>query len=138
MHDEIGFNYRMPNLNAALGYAQLARLNAYVRSKRRLAGEYADFLAGGELAFCVEPDGTRSNYWLCAVVCPAPEVRNVLLRETNASGISTRPVWIPMHRLPMYADALRGPLAMTEYLADRLVNLPSSVPPSANGRMTER
>jgi len=117
----------MPNLNAALGCAQLDRLAHYVNSKRRLAAGYERFLSGSDFVFCVEPEGCRSNYWLCAVVCPDKEARDVLLKETNAQGVMTRPAWTPMHLLPMYKEAPRGPLPVTEFLAERLLNLPSSV-----------
>lgn len=126
VHDEIGYNYRMPNINAALGCAQLERLNSYIEAKRTLAAAYANFLQGSDLTFCVEPPGTRSNYWLCAVICPDHTFRDVLLTELNAKGIGVRPVWMPMHQTAMYRDAPRGPLPMTEFLADRLINLPSS------------
>ncbi|WP_334156919.1 LegC family aminotransferase [Oryzomicrobium sp.] len=128
IHDELGYNYRMPNINAALGCGQLERLPGFVEAKRVLAAEYAEFLRGSELTFCLEPAGTRSNYWLCAVVCTDRATRDALLIETNAKGISLRPVWTPMHQTAMYLDAPRGPLPMTEFLADHVVNLPSSPP----------
>lgn len=130
-HDDIGFNYRMPNLNAALGYAQLGRLDGYLEAKRLLAAGYAEQLAGSDYAFCAEPKGSRSNYWLCAVVCPDRAARDDFLRTTNDAGVFTRPVWTPMHRMSIYASAPRGPLPITDYLADRLVNLPSSAPPGS-------
>jgi aminotransferase in exopolysaccharide biosynthesis len=135
-HDAIGFNYRMPNLNAALGYAQLERLDSYLEAKRSLAKGYAEQFAGSDHEFCVEPEGSRSNYWLCTVACPDRAARDTLLRTTNNAGVFTRPVWIPMHQLSIYADAPRGSLPITEDLADRLVNLPSSAPsvaPSSAG-----
>jgi len=133
VHDELGYNYRMPNINAALGCGQLERLSGYVDAKRALAAEYIEFFRGSELTFCLEPLGTRSNYWLCAVVCPDRAARDALLTEVNAKGIGLRPVWTPMHRTAMYLDAPRGPLTMTEFLADHLVNLPSSPPPGIGG-----
>lgn len=132
VHDELGYNYRMPNINAALGCGQLERLPDLVEAKRAHAAEYAEFLQGSDLTFCVEPVGTRSNYWLCAVVCQDRATREALLTETNAKGIGLRPVWTPMHQTTMYLDAPRGPLPMTEFLADRLLNLPSGVPPERN------
>lgn len=131
VHDELGYNYRMPNINAALGCGQLERLPGFVDAKRALAAEYAEFFSGSDLTFCLEPQGARSNYWLCAVVCPDRATRDALLAETNAIGIGLRPVWTPMHQTAMYLDAPRGPLLMTEFLADRVVNLPSSPPPGA-------
>lgn len=129
VHDEVGYNYRMPNINAALGCGQLERLAGFVEAKRALAADYQEFLRGSELAFCAEPAGTRSNYWLCAAVCPDRASREALLTESNANGIGMRPVWQPMHQTAMFIDAPRGPLPMTEWLAERLINLPSSVPP---------
>ena len=133
-HDEIGFNYRMPNLNAALGHAQLGRLDGYLEAKRALAKGYAEQLAGSDYEFCIEPEGSRSNYWLCAVVCPDRAARDAFLRTTNDAGVLTRPVWTPMHRLSIYDDAPRGPLPITDDIAERLVNLPSSVPQGSGGR----
>jgi aminotransferase in exopolysaccharide biosynthesis len=125
-HDQIGYNYRMPNLNAALGCAQLERLETFVSEKRKLADEYRQVLKGTELEFVSEPEGCRSNYWLNAVLCPDLESRNCLLEETNSAGIMTRPVWQLMHRLPMFTHALHGDLSCSEWIESRLVNLPSS------------
>lgn len=125
-HDEPGFNYRMPNLNAALGCAQMERLDTILASKRQLAARYADFFQGTDYRFVKEPDYARSNYWLNAIICPDVESRNVLLEATNTKGVMTRPVWQLMHRLPMFADSLRGDLSHSEWAEARLVNLPSS------------
>ena len=125
-HDEPGFNYRMPNLNAALGYAQMERLDAILENKRELAMRYETFFLGGEYQFVKEPDYARSNYWLNAVLCPDLKSRNVLLEVTNSQGVMTRPVWQLMHRLPMFSGALRGDLSYSEWAEARLVNLPSS------------
>ncbi len=135
VHDELGYNYRMPNINAALGCGQLERLPAFVKGKRALAANYAEFLRGSDLTFCAEPFGTRSNYWLCAAVCNDRAARDSLLTEMNAKGVGVRPVWTPMHQTAMYLDAPRGPLPITEFLADRLLNLPSSVPLEADLRL---
>ncbi|MBO1519714.1 LegC family aminotransferase [Oceanisphaera sp. DM8] len=125
-HDEPAFNYRMPNINAALGCAQMERLELMLNSKRILAVRYADFFKGSEFRFVKEPDYAHSNYWLNAVVCPNLASRNALLETTNAQGVMTRPVWQLMHRLPMFSDALRGDLIHSEWAEARLVNLPSS------------
>ncbi|WP_086482166.1 LegC family aminotransferase [Oceanospirillum sanctuarii] len=125
-HDEPGFNYRMPNLNAALGCAQMEVLPQFLQQKRELASRYADFFAGTPFRFVHEPDYARSNYWLNAIICPDQDSREQLLQETNAAGVMTRPVWQLMHRLPMFANALRGDLSYSEYIEARLVNLPSS------------
>lgn len=125
-HDEPGFNYRMPNVNAALGCAQMERLELMLESKRTLAARYAAFLEGSEFRFVKEPDYAHSNYWLNAIICTDLGSRNALLEATNAQGVMTRPVWQLMHRLPMFADALRGELTHSEWAEARLVNLPSS------------
>jgi aminotransferase in exopolysaccharide biosynthesis len=127
VHDELGYNYRMPNLNAALGCAQLEQLEAYLTEKRHLAKKYADCLTGSEFEFVTEPEGCRSNYWLNALVCPDIERRDLLLETTNQQGIMTRPIWQLMNRLPMYARAPTGELTNALWLVERIVNLPSSV-----------
>ncbi|UXH77624.1 LegC family aminotransferase [Roseateles amylovorans] len=128
-HDEVGYNYRMPNLNAALGCAQLEQLPAFLASKRALAERYIAFFAGTDLQPIVEPEHCRSNYWLNGVVCDNPEQREALLKATNEAGVMTRPIWALMNRLPLFANAPRGPLDNAEWLEARVVNLPSSVTP---------
>ena len=125
-HDEPGFNYRLPNLNAALGCAQLEMLPTFLQQKRELARHYATYFEAGDLSFVDEPAYARSNFWLNAVICPDAESRDQLLTETNADGVMTRPIWKLMHRLPMYADALRGDLSVSERIEATLVNLPRS------------
>ncbi len=131
VHDEVGYNYRLPNLNAALGCAQLEQLEGFIAKKRVLAACYAEQLKGGDLQFVVEPANCRSNYWLNAVVSGSREQRDALLKATNAQGVMTRSVWALMNHLPMYAKCRRGELANAEWLEERIVNLPSSVPPDA-------
>ena len=125
-HDEPGFNYRMPNLNAALGCAQMEQLVDILASKRQIAGHYEEFFAGTDYQFVKEPEYAQSNYWLNAILCPDLDTRNELLETTNSQGVMTRPVWQLMHRLPMFADSLRGDLKNSEFAEARLVNLPSS------------
>lgn len=128
-HDEIGYNYRMPNLNAALGVAQLAQLEARVAQKRALAQAYIDAFAGvNEVRVFAERSGTRSNYWLNTLIL-APEfagARDTILVALNDAGLMARPVWEPMHTLPIYADCPRADLSVTEDLAARIINVPSS------------
>ena len=126
IHDEPGFNYRMPNLNAALGCAQMEVLESYLVNKRKLAESYEGFFHGTDFKFITEPDYASSNYWLNAVLCPDSDTRNYLLESTNEKGVMTRPVWKLMHKLPMFASSLRGDLTQSELLESRLVNLPSS------------
>lgn len=125
-HDEAGFNYRMPNLNAALGCAQMEVLDNYLQQKRVLAKRYQDFFAGSDFAFVTEPSYAQSNYWLNAVICPDSDVRDALLAVTNEAGVMTRPIWKLLHRLPMFADTPRGDLTQSEYIEEHLVNLPST------------
>ena len=130
VHDEVGYNYRLPNLNAALGCAQLEQLPAFLESKRVLAERYIDFFKSGDLQPIVEPEGCRSNYWLNGVICQDGAQREALLKSTNDAGVMTRPIWALMTRLPLYTNALRGPLDNAEWLEARVVNLPSSVLPA--------
>lgn len=130
VHDEVGYNYRLPNLNAALGCAQLEQLEGFLAAKRGLAERYAALLDGNELQFVREPEGCRSNYWLNAVICESREHRDAMLAQTNGKGVMTRPIWALMNHLAMYREALRGELPNAEWLEARVVNLPSSVPPA--------
>ncbi len=130
VHDEVGYNYRMPNINAALGCAQLERLDSFVDRKRNLFSRYQRAFADvdGARVFA-EPDYARSNYWLNVLLLD-PEwaaQREELLELTHNNGILTRPAWTLLHRLPMYTQAPRMDLSMAESLESRMINLPSSV-----------
>lgn len=127
-HDEPGFNYRLPNLNAALGCAQMESLEYFLQQKRELAMHYKAFFAGSDYQFIDEPAQCSSNFWLNAVLCPDQQRRDDLLQHSNDAGVMTRPVWQLMHQLPAFKHAVRGPLQCAEELALRLINLPSSVP----------
>lgn len=127
IHDEVGYNYRMPNLNAAMGCAQLEQLEKFLIAKRRLAFSYETALSGSEFLFFKEPEGCRSNYWLNTIICENRDCRDRLLHTTNANGVMTRPVWTLMTNLDMYKNCKHGDLPNAEWLGDRLVNLPSSV-----------
>lgn len=129
VHDEVGYNYRLPNINAALGCAQLEQLEDFIACKRELADRYAEVLEGSELLFFKEPEGCRSNYWLNAVICESPARRDALLKSTNDSGVMTRPIWKLMSHLPLYVNCVRGDLTNAEWLEARVVNVPSSVLP---------
>lgn len=129
IHDEIGYNYRLPNLNAALGCAQLERLPDMLARKRRLADLYAAaFAEAPGVRFLAEPDGTRSNYWLNVIVLDAEHAgeHEAVLAALNDANYMSRPLWTLMHRLNMYADCPRADLSIAEGLADRVINLPSS------------
>lgn len=129
VHDELGYNYRLPNINAALGCAQLEQLESFIQIKRILAGRYAERLKDSDLQFVCEPEGCRSNYWLNAVICESQGQRNALLKATNDQGVMTRPIWTLMNRLPMYARCRRGNLENAEWLEARVVNIPSGISP---------
>ena len=129
VHDEVGYNYRLPNLNASLGCAQLEQLPAFLVSKRTLAARYIEFFKDSDLQPIVEPNDCSSNYWLNGVICQDGVQREALLKSTNDAGVMTRPIWALMTRLPIYASAIRGPLDNAEWLEARVVNLPSSVLP---------
>jgi perosamine synthetase len=128
-HDEIGYNYRLPNLNAALACAQLEQLDTFVARKRWLAETYAAFFAGLGVPFIKEPPYARSNYWLNAIVLPDLDARNEFLRVTNESGVMTRPIWRLMNTLPMYRGCSTDGLENSRWLEERVVNIPSSVVP---------
>ncbi len=125
-HDEIGFNYRMPNLNAALACAQLEQLEEILRAKRVLAGKYIELFAGTDITFKKEPEGTNSNYWLNAVQLKDLDARNEFLKSTNETGVMTRPIWTLMNKLPMFQNCEHDGLTNSIWLEDRIVNLPSS------------
>jgi aminotransferase in exopolysaccharide biosynthesis len=127
LHDEVGFNYRLPNLNAALGCAQIEQLQDYVERKRELANSYQQWFADKEPELVLEPQGARSNYWLNAVLLKDREERDSFLKYTNECGVMTRPMWTPMHTLPMYQNCQRGDVTIAENIESRLVNIPSSV-----------
>lgn len=128
-HDMVGYNYRMPNINAALGCAQLEQLADFVNRKRALAQQYLQEFTGMDGVSVVrEPDFATSNYWLNSLLLDETSAneRDAVLATTNDVGIMTRPAWMPMHNLPMFADTPRMELPVTESLAARLINIPSS------------
>lgn len=125
-HDQVGYNYRMPNLNAALGCAQLEELPAFLENKRALAARYAKaFEKVPGARFFAEPAGCRSNYWLNVLLLDSAADRDPVLTATNAAGIMTRPAWTLMHKLPMYAHAPKGESGVAERLEATLINIPS-------------
>ena len=127
-HDHIGYNYRMPNINAALGCAQLEHIEEYVASKRETAKAYDTFFKDiPDIDFFVEPKDTRSNYWLSAVILKDRDAQQAFLQYTNDNGVMTRPIWELMTRLPMFERCEHDDLVNTVWFADRVVNIPSSV-----------
>lgn len=128
VHDEVGFNYRMPNLNAALGCAQLEQLPGFLRSKRALHEKYGAAFAGlGAVRLVTEPAGSSSNYWLQALKLQSidMQLRDSILEQTNAAGYMTRPVWKLMHGLRQFEACPRAPLDVAERLEKTLINIPS-------------
>lgn len=128
-HDEIGYNYRLPNLNAALGCAQLEQLSAMLTAKRKLFARYqAAFAPVAEIGLMAEPEACRSNYWLQTLVLDAglEDQRDLVLKATNQAGFMTRPAWVLMSELVHFKDCPRMDLTGAESLSRRLINIPSS------------
>ncbi len=128
VHDEVGYNYRLPNLNAALGCAQMEQLPGFLTVKRDIAARYHAFFAAHGVRAVSERDGTRANYWLNAIVLNSLGERDDFLRETNAAGVMTRPIWRLMSHLDLFRDCQNDGLPVSQWLEQRVVNVPSSVP----------
>lgn len=126
-HDIVGYNYRMPNLNAALLVAQLEKLDEFVSEKRNLARKYESFFKNIEYDFFKEPQGSKSNYWLNSIIFKNKIQRDEFLEESNSNHVMTRPIWILMNKLPMFKNAQRDELKNSYWLDERVVNIPSSV-----------
>lgn len=127
-HDHIGYNYRMPNINAALGCAQLEHLDEFIADKRETARAYAEYFKNLDgIEFFTEPENSFSNYWLNVVILPDHDKQIDFLQETNDNGVMTRPIWELMNRLPMFEHCQHDDLKNTIWFADRVVNIPSSV-----------
>jgi perosamine synthetase len=126
VHDEIGYNYRMPNINAALGVAQIENLDLYIGKKRLLAKTYEEFFQSEKISFFTEPENCVSNYWLNVILFESEDSRDQFLNESNSQGVMTRPVWRLMNKLKMFENCQKGSLANSEWLEERVVNIPSS------------
>lgn len=127
-HDHIGYNYRMPNLNAAFACAQLEQLKTFTGKKRKLAKDYQNYFEKNtEIEFIREPENAESNYWLNCILLKNRTERDEFLKITNENGVMTRPVWKLMNKLPMFINCQNGGLEISEFIEDRLVNIPSSV-----------
>lgn len=127
-HDHIGYNYRMPNINAALGCAQLEHLDGFIADKRETAKAYSEYFKNVDgIEFFTEPENAFSNYWLNVVILPDHDKQLEFLQETNDNGVMTRPIWELMNRQPMFEHCQHDELKNTIWFADRVVNIPSSV-----------
>ena len=126
-HEELGYNYRMPNLNAALALAQLEQLDFFINYKRKLAKEYKNFFKNEGIKFRTETENTKANYWLMCVELNDKREKDLFLKSTNKSGVMTRPVWELMINLPMYKSCQKDNQKNSLLLRDRIVNIPSSV-----------
>jgi len=128
IHDYTAYNYRLPNINAALGVAQMENLNFFIEKKRILAEKYKNFFQNIEnVTYIEEPIHSRSNFWFNTIMFQTKKERDEFLEVTNQNGVMTRPAWQLMHKLPMYQNCFANNLKTTEFLADRMVNIPSSV-----------
>ena len=126
-HDMIGYNYRMPNLNAALMVAQLEQIDKFLLNKRVLANAYESFFSGVDIKFTKEPKDSKSNYWLNAIILKDKKQLDLFLYETNSASVMTRPTWVLMNKLSMFKEAQCTDLTNAEWLEERVVNIPSSV-----------
>ena len=126
-HDMVGYNYRMPNINAALLVAQLERLENFLVSKREVAMKYKFFFKNKPYGFVEEPVNSCSNYWLNSIIFRDKEERDLFLSETNSKGITTRPIWTLMNKLSMFQGSQCGELSNAEWLEERVANIPSSM-----------
>ena len=127
VHDMVGYNYRLPNLNGALACAQLEQLSAFLKNKRELARRYQEYFESLDIPFIKDLEHGRSNYWLNAIIMPDRKTRDEFLKATNEAGVMTRPIWRLMNKLEMYKDCQTDDLINAQWLEDRVVNIPSSV-----------
>ena len=127
IHDQVGYNYRLPNVNAAIGCAQMENLTGYLKNKRELAGIYSAFFNKIGIEFINEPEMCRSNYWLNSIIVKNRRERDEYLAYLNSQGIMARPAWRLLSQLRMYRNCHRTELNNAEWLEDRIINIPSSV-----------
>jgi perosamine synthetase len=126
-HDEVGYNYRLPNVNAAIGCAQMEQMNNFIACKRKLAAQYAAFFKDIGVIYFTEQPNCESNYWLNTIILNNRKERDDFLKYSNENGIMTRPAWALMNKLPMYDKCLSTNLKHAHWLEDRIVNIPSSI-----------
>ena len=135
-HDAVGYNYRMPNLNAAVACAQLEQLPAILENKKELAEIYADYFSNQGINFVGGIEDAAPNNWLNTIILTTLDQRNEFLEATNKTGVMTRPAWTLMNKLPMYSDCQCGPLENAEWLEQRMVNIPSSFRVKKNSKLS--
>lgn len=126
-HDEIGYNFRMPNINAALGLAQMEQLPTFLSKKRELAARYREFFSSNKIEYLDEPTGSLSNFWLNTILLPTEKQKEAFLEQANRQGIGARALWRPMHQLEIYRRCQRDRQNTAEEIYRRAVNIPSSV-----------
>jgi perosamine synthetase len=136
-HDDIAYNYRMPNINAALGCAQMERLNDFLQIKEQLADQWDAFFDGTGVDFVKATAGSKSNHWLNAIILGNREDRDEFLNLTNKNNVMTRPIWMLMSKLPMFKDCQTDGLVNSLWLEDRVVNIPSSIPDGTLKKIAE-
>lgn len=127
VHDQVGYNYRMPNINAALGCAQLEYLDKILKEKRIIALNYEKYFESINVKFLNELEGTHANYWLNALILNNEEERDLFLEKTNSNNVMTRPIWNLMNKLEMYKQCVCGDLSNSNWLEERVVNIPSGI-----------
>jgi dTDP-4-amino-4,6-dideoxygalactose transaminase len=126
-HDEVGYNLRMPSVNVAIGFAQLEYFDRILANKRETARLYRQFFDSINIPFITEPKNAKSNYWLNAILFEDRQRRDEFLEYSNDNGVQTRPAWTLLHTLPPYRQCQHTETPNAEYIAERLVNIPSSV-----------
>lgn len=127
IHDEVGYNYRLSNLNAAVGCSQMECIKGFLENKRNLANKYIEFFRSVGVSFFKEPKDCISNYWLNCMIVNNREERDAFLKLSNDSKVTTRPIWRLMNKLPMYSNCESTNLDVAQWFEDRVINIPSSV-----------
>ena len=128
-HDHIGYNYRMPNINAALGVAQMESLDTFIEKKREIAAMYKSFFDSKGIQFFLKPEQCYSNYWLNAIILDSKKERDQFLEFTNVNRVMTRPIWKLKNKLSIFRNSFSSKLTQAEWLEERVANLPSSYMP---------
>lgn len=128
IHDQVGYNYRMPNLNAALGCAQMERLEEFLKIKADLADQWSSYFDARDINFFKALDKNKANHWLNSIILNSKQDRDEFLKITNSNNVMTRPIWTLMSKLPMFKDCQTDGIKNSLWLEDRVVNIPSSVP----------